>query len=297
MYFNYKKNNENLLVLGASGLLGTYLLSGPYFQNYVCYSQGRGSDVNIQADLMDIKQVHEMILRSKPSIVINLVGIVNVDLCEQYPSEAFLVNVRSLQNVLKVIDKLQLKPRLVHISTDHVYDGIGPHIEDDVNLTNYYAYSKYIAELVAVASGGVVLRTNFFGKSLTDKRRSFSDWLFEKLKEEHQFEVIDDIFFSPLSLKSLCEVIEKVTESSIKGIFNIGTHDGLSKADFAYLFADFVDLPKNNMKSIKIKDANFLKTYRPKDMRMNVKSIEFELGIKLPKLITEIELVAREYTR
>lgn len=286
---------QNVLVLGGSGLLGSQLLSGNYLQNYRCLYQGRGPEADVQADLQDIKQVHEMLSRTRPTAIINLVGLTNVDSCEQTPNEAYRVNVRTLQNVLEACGSLSSKPRLIHISTDQVYDGPGPHREENVTLTNYYAFSKYSAELVAIAEGGIVFRTNFFGRSRIEKRQSLTDWLYKELRAGRDIQVFDDLLFSPLSMHSLCKLIEATVASRVKGVFNLGTHEGLSKADFAFQFAEFLGLPKTGMIRVKTSDVNFLKTYRPKDMRMNVAAIEKVMNISLPNLKAEIERVSQEY--
>jgi dTDP-4-dehydrorhamnose reductase len=287
--------SRKILILGASGLLGSELTSGRYLQSYCCIGQGRSTETHIQADLQEIEQVREMLDKMQPTAIVNLVGLTNVDLCEQSPNEAYRVNVLPLENLLKAAGTLSITPRLIHISTDQVYDGAGPHREEHVTLTNYYAFSKYAAELLAKESGGLVLRTNFFGKSRTNKRKSFTDWLYQELSTGREIQVFDDVLFSPLSMHTLCKLIEQLVPSKLAGVFNLGTHEGASKADFAFQFADLVGLSTSNMKRVLSSEVSFLKTYRPKDMRMHVAAIEGELGINLPNLRTEIEQVAQEF--
>lgn len=287
--------HKSVLVLGGSGLLGSQLLSGNYLHEYRCFGQGRGADADLQVDLEDMVQVCDMLEKTRPAAIINLIGLTNVDLCEQSPNEAYKVNVRTLQNVLEGVGALSYKPRLIHISTDQVYDGPGPHREVEVTLTNYYAFSKYAAELVAVAAGGIVLRTNFFGKSRTVNRKSLTDWLNQELTTGRDIQVFEDVLFSPLSMHTLCEVIEAAVESSVQGVFNLGARCGMSKADFAFQFAECLGLPKTGMARVKTGDVNFLKTYRPKDMRMNVSAFERAMNMNLPTLTAEIELIAQDY--
>lgn len=288
-------SSQNVLVLGCSGMLGSYLLSGNYLRRYKCYGQSRGVESDVQVDLENTIQVREMLAQTRPAVIINLVGLTNVDFCEQHPNEAYRVNVRTLQNVLEAVQLLPYKPRLIHISTDQVYDGLGPHRECSVTLTNYYAFSKYTAELVAVAESGLVLRTNFFGKSQTEKRKSLTDWLNQELVAERDIQVFEDVQFSPLSMHTLCGVIESAIESNVQGVFNLGSHSGMSKADFAFQFAKCLDLPTARMSRVTTKDVDFLKTYRPIDMRLNVSALEKAMNIKLPTLSAEIVLASKEY--
>lgn len=287
--------SQKILVLGGTGLLGSHLLSGKYLLGYDCVSQGRGLDADIQVDLLNPQKVCEMLTKLQPVAIINLVALTNVDLCESMPNNAYQVNARTLQHIVDSCRKLDLNPRLIHISSDHLYDGNGPHQEDAVNLTNYYAFSKYTAELVASTVKSVILRTNFFGKSRILKRESFSDWIFKELTLKNNILVFSDVLFSPLSLHTLCRTIELLVDSNITGIYNLGSHNGMSKADFAFKFANTLCLSTENMTRVNSTDVSELRTYRPKDMRLNVDAIENVLGIKLPNLDSEIEQVALEY--
>lgn len=289
-------HRQNVLILGATGMLGSTLLSGHYLKDYRCLGQGRSGQADIQADLLDIRQVQRVFDQVKPDAIINLVGLTNVDQCEQFPNEAYRINVHSLENVLTAAKSLPSKPRLIHISTDQVYDGPGPHPEHTVTLTNYYAFSKYMAELVAATNGALVLRTNFFGRSRTCKRVSITDWLYRGLNEGKDIQVFDDVLFSPLSMQTLCELIERSILSNICGVFNLGSREGTSKAEFAYQFSSLVGLPTQKLRRVGIGEVAFLKTYRPKDMRMDVTAIEHRLGIEMPCLRAELERVAQEYT-
>jgi dTDP-4-dehydrorhamnose reductase len=79
------------------------------------------------------------------------------------------------------------------------------------------------------------------------------------------------------------------------GVFNLGSTDGLSKADFAFAFAEEMGLPVRALRRSTSDKAAFLRTYRPKDMRMNSAKFEGALGLNLPNLRDEIRRAAKEY--
>jgi len=79
------------------------------------------------------------------------------------------------------------------------------------------------------------------------------------------------------------------------GIYNLGSHNGMSKADFDFAFAECLKLPTDIMSRIKTSQASFLKAYRPKDMRMDSTKFESALGVKLPNLADLIQQLAQEY--
>jgi len=288
-------SNSRVLILGSYGLLGSHLSSGPYFQECTRILHGRDVESNFRVDLLDTSKVYKMLEETRPNVILNLVGVTDVDRCEQFPDEAYRGNVRTVESLVTAMSRLSYEPFLVHISTDQVYDGPELCAEGSVTLRNYYAFSKYAAELIAKRTRCAVLRTNFFGKSRTGLRNSLSDWVFQALTNREKIKVVQDIFFNPLSLGSVCSLIERVAEKQPQGIYNLGARDGMSKADFAFQFAQALALPVSEMKRARASEVTGLRAARPKDMRMNVSKFERFFGEKLPSLPNEIKLAAMEY--
>jgi dTDP-4-dehydrorhamnose reductase len=169
------------------------------------------------------------------------------------------------------------------------------HTEEAITLTNNYAFSKYAGELAAARVPSTILRTNFVGRSQVPHRESLTDWVFNSMTDRKQVQVLNDVYFSPLSITTLVSMIELVMQKKPIGTFNLGSHDGMSKADFDFAFAECLHLPISTMKRIEISQATFLKAYRPKDMRMDSSKFETTMGIKLPRLADLIPQLAKEY--
>ena len=286
---------NNVLVLGASGLLGSELISGQYLKKYQIISLSRSSKTDYNVDLENFNELVKTLEKVKPKVIINLVGLTNIDHCEKFPNEAYRINVQTVENLTGAIQMLSEKPFLIHISTDQVYDGKGFFLEKNINPSNYYAFSKYIGELKANQISSTILRTNFFGKGKSLKRSSLTDWLYTELKQNNHISVFEDVWFNPLSISFLCKIIELTIEKKIEGIFNLGSDNGMNKADFAFYFAKALNLPTSNMKRVKVSDVKFLKAYRPKNMIMNLNKFKQKFNVKLPKLKEEIEFVAKDY--
>jgi dTDP-4-dehydrorhamnose reductase len=286
---------KKILVLGSSGLLGSELTSGKYLEKYKIISQSLRSETDFNLDLENYYELIKMFEKVNPDIVINLVGFTDVDYCEKFPKKAYRLNAKTVENLVYAIKECHSKSYLVHISTDQVYDSSGYCSEKNIRLSNYYSFSKYIGELIASRTSSTILRTNFFGRSKTANRSSLTDWLYYELKNGNTINLFEDVCFNPISMQNFCKIIESVVEKKIQGIFNLGSNDGMSKADFAFNFAKFMNFSTSNMKCIKVSEANFLNAYRPSNMIMNLTKFEHRFKIKLPKLINEIELVSKEY--
>ncbi|MBT4733036.1 sugar nucleotide-binding protein [Candidatus Woesearchaeota archaeon] len=162
-------------------------------------------------------------------------------------------------------------------------------------MANNYAFSKYAGELAAALIPSTILRTNFIGLSHAPNRESLTDWVFDSIKNGESIKVLSDVFFSPLSMVNLSEMINLVIEKKPIGIFNLGSRNGMSKADFDFSFAECLGLQTKTMTRITTEQATFLEAYRPKDMRLDSSKFEKALGVILPSLSDEIQLVANDY--
>jgi dTDP-4-dehydrorhamnose reductase len=229
----------------------------------------------------------------QPDFIINLVALTNVDQCEAHPNSAYQLNVKTTENL---VYWLQHNPssKLIHISTDQVYDGRALQSEHEVSITNTYALSKYAAELSACSVSACILRTNFFGKSELRGRKSLSDWVLSSLMEKKHIKGFTDIFFSPLLIQTLSEMIALVVGDFRSGVYNLGSRGGVSKADFAFLLAAAFDLDTTFLERATSVSSG-LKTYRPKDMRMNVSLFEQTYGVQLPTLPVEVTRLRATY--
>lgn len=284
-----------ILLLGSTGLLGSTL--GPFLSTcgHEVNLHGYTHDVQYSVNLNDPKETNKLLENIKPEVIINLVGLTDVERCEAEPHQAYLANVRTIENIVNWIKLGRTKCYLVHVSTDHVYDGVSLHSELSVTLTNYYAFSKYAGELAAAYVPSTILRTNFFGRSQCARRNSLTDWIFRSLSKCAIIQVLDDVWFSPLSMDTLSEMIELVVKKRHAGVFNLGSHQGMSKADFAFSFAKELGLSTQTMTRTENDRIKSLKVYRPRDMRLDCSKFETVFGVRLPLLRDEIKRTAKEY--
>jgi dTDP-4-dehydrorhamnose reductase len=285
---------SRVLVAGAQGMLGCTLVPHLRAAGYDVICHARNGESGVCFDLAEPAQIRTMLDRTKPDVIVNLAALTNVDECERNPNQSYLANVRIVENLTSWIRDAGTHAYLVQLSTDQVYDGVGPHKEDGVALTNYYAFSKYAGELAAAAVPSTVLRTNFFGPSQCAGRKSLSDWIVESLSKRTPITVFDDVWFSPLSMRRLAEYIVLVIERRQPGVFNLGSRNGMSKADFAFALAETMQLPTSDMSRGSANQSNF-DAYRPKDMRTDSGRFAHVFGIELPTLLEEIRTMRIAY--
>lgn len=281
-----------ILVTGASGMLGSALAPFLEERGHEVVKHGHSQQSDISCDLTNRGATVDLLAEVSPEVVINLVASTNVDDCERQPHSAYLLNVRTVENLVAGLGKVT-GTFLIHISSDQVYDAAGPSVEDDVRLANTYALSKYAGELAALHAQSVVLRTNFFGHSQHTSRKSFSDWLLDNLRQGKPFTAFSDVMFSPVSLPTLCAMIERVVENPVAGIFNLGSRYAMSKADFALELARVYGLSTQAIQIGTSKDVDLI-AYRPKDMSMDCRKFETTFGVTMPSLKHEIQTLRAE---
>lgn len=280
--------SEIILVTGATGRLGVALSSHLEARGHRVIRQSVQSASDLKADL-SLPESYGAFRKIKPTLVIHCAALTDVDACEKNPQLAEAINVRAV-DLLNRWAMENTKAHFVFISTDLLYDGEGPHKEAQIAPKNKYALTKAEAEKLLNPERSTVLRTNFFGPA--SSKPSLSDWIIQSIQEKKSISLWEDVYFSPLSLFSLSQAIEKVVEKKIPGIFNLGSRDGLSKWSFGAAIAKELNLSMETVEKRKFPQDRF-PAFRPLDIRMDVSSFEKTFDIKLNTLEEEIRSLAR----
>ncbi|QDE30503.1 dTDP-4-dehydrorhamnose reductase family protein [Shewanella polaris] len=285
---------KKLLLIGSNGLLGTSLvkLLQPHYELVTLTRTSPNSDYNL--DMTSKIKCSHLLAEVKPDLIVNLAALTNVDACEYDLNFAYQVNTRIAENI-SAYSNHHKDVFVVHISTDHIYDADNS-TEEDVVITNNYAMTKYCGEKSFKSENVVILRTNFFGKSLSESSEGLCNSIYKLVLSNQELNLFNDVFFSPLSIHTLCDVILICLQKKIPGVFNVGSKGGMSKENFLKAFLQLSGFKDFKYRSISVNDIA-LKTARPKDMRMDVSLFEKKYNYNLPILINEIESVANEFKK
>ena len=230
----------NILVLGAYGLLGSYLCPSLSKNSYKVLRQGSSVDAELSFLPYLDDELLKVIEKNKPKIIINLIALTNIDNCEKDPNLAYLLNVKTVEKIIQA--KAYFDFHLIHLSTDQVYSGAGIHKENCVNPVNVYGITKYCSELLASKIGSTIIRTNYHSKSLVPKKLSFSDWLVNSFKNGDRITLFDDIYFNAVHVSFLIKIIKNSIQEKQIGTFNVGCKDSTTKAKFAISLAKLLNL-------------------------------------------------------
>jgi len=284
-----------ILLSGSNGLLGTGLKK--YFDlNKIEYSTIGRENCNFNGDIQDNSFVEKTIKNLTPSVFINMAAITDVDYCETNKEMAYKINTEFPSLVSRTLKLSKKKYYIIQISTDQVYDGTGPHEEQDANPINQYSITKHEIDKILLNYNSISLRTNFFGKSQHKKKFSFSDKIYNSCLNGIKLNVFNDVYFSPVSFNTIFYVINILIKKNLNGIYNLGTKEGMSKKEFALYFCKCLNLDTKNIIGNPQNKVDLI-AKRPKDMRLNSKKLENDLGIKFINLKDEIKSIKDEYIR
>src|SRR5437899_4501199 len=161
---------ERIAIFGSGGQLGVELKAEFSARGYEVAGFERA-----QVDITDAARVEQALAQYDPGLVLNAAAYNQVDVAEREPQAAFLVNALAVRNLS--IACRQADARLVHFSTDYVFDGAAdrPYREDDAtHPLGAYAVSKLAGELYASAylDRVLIIRTSgVFGPGGLDTAR------------------------------------------------------------------------------------------------------------------------------
>lgn len=261
-----------ILVTGSNGLLGQKIIYGllgdPLCRIPDNVQKKIKSDVQIIAcgkgenrlnrkdgyiyeslDITNKAEVETIFSKYKPDVVINTAGMTNVDACETKREEAMLANATAVQYMVDVLEKFGT--RLIHLSTDFVFDGMkgGPYDETDrPNPLHYYAVTKLEGEKIVMASKlkWSIIRTIIIYGVVDDKSRSnLVLWVKNNLEKNQKINVITDQFRAPTLSEDLAQGCILTAIKGAEGIFHISGAETKSILDLAYEIADFWKLDKS----------------------------------------------------
>lgn len=285
---------NKVIITGGFGLLGSSLNKFLIDKGYKTFPLSRNDKISkFNGDVRNKDEFIKTINQIRPNFLINLIANTNVDDCERDVNFAYVSNVMTIMSIVEVIKTFK-NIYLIHISTDQLYSGEGPHIENKINPLNVYALTKRLGEIEACKVPSTILRVNFVGKSFSKNKKSFSDQMINTLLKEEKIKVFDDVFFSPLHITSLCKVIECVMLYKKTGVYNVGTIDGITKADLVIKLAELLKLNVSKISQISVKNFNFV-AKRPFDMRMKVNKFERIYNYNLPTIDNEIDKLKFDY--
>ncbi len=241
--FNMASKKIKILVTGVNGQLGTEIrLSSHAYKDFeLILTSKHNMSIN------DAEQVNEMFELHHPKYCINCAAYTAVDKAETDKENAYQVNVVGVQHLAKACIKYGCK--LIHVSTDYVFDGLknSPYTEDDAtNPINYYGLTKLEGEqqLQQIDPAAIIIRTSWVYSSFGS---NFVKTMMRLMLTKESINVINDQMGSPTYAASLAKaILDMITimgknKTEYKGIFNYSSDTTITWYEFALAIKEEIE--------------------------------------------------------
>lgn len=221
-------------VIGANGQLGSDMVKAFSKEGHEV-SALTHSDIELSA----IDSVSRQLKGTGADIIVNTAAMHNVESCENDPQRAFAVNAIGARNLSSVANDLGAK--LVHVSTDYVFDGTKrtPYEESDApNPLNVYGNTKLAGEYFVrtTAKKHFVVRTSaIYGKSPCRAKGglNFIELMLKLSRERSEVRVVDNEVVTPTSTSELARQIVALSGSDAYGLYHATAEGSCSWYEFA----------------------------------------------------------------
>ena len=276
---------QSVLVLGGSGFLGANVIYDLQNQFEVTGTyRSTHPKINIPWINFEINDLDVLSSISKPDVIVNCIGLTDVDFCESHVKESQNINAIFPRKLANMCSLLNIK--LIHISTDNFESSSDQLRDEKVNAkaVNVYGETKLAGEkfVLNASPNNLVFRSNFFGYAY-EGRNSLLQWIISEANSHGRINGVEDVFFNPVSVKIFSEVICESILKNYTGLYNLSSNECLSKFAFIKLVLDRLDYSKVEAVPLKLGELK-LAAKRPKYMCLDNQKISRILSFPIPSL-------------
>ncbi len=294
---------KKILLLGCNGQVGWELQRAlaPLGALIACDRQ--------QADLSDLNGLEQRVRQEQPDIIVNSAAYTAVDMAESDADNARRINAEAPALLASLA--CELDARLVHYSTDYVFDGSGdqPITEDaPTGPLGVYGQTKLEGELAIRASGcnHLIFRTSWV---YATRGANFAKTMLRLARERDELRVIADQYGAPTSAELIADItaliLHRLACDTALGAQACGTYHLVASGTTSwYNYAQFViggaahlgaNLRTRTEGIIPIGTAEYpLPAKRPANSRLDNRKLQQTFNLTLPHWQYQVQRMIQE---
>ena len=245
-----------MLVTGATGQLGSELKDfANEHESMFQYIYTGSADL----DITQLDAVRDYVDKHSIEYIVNCAAYTMVDWCESDVEVCNAVNHLGAKNLAKVATEFNCK--LIHISTDYVFDGHAekPYREDSpVNPLSVYGKAKLRAEedVMSIAPNSIIIRTAWLYSSY---KANFVKTMLRLMNEKEVLTIVNDQHGTPTYTRDLAEAITIILDNAEggewkKGIYHFSNLGETTWFGFAQKIKQLFNIEGCELKPIPTKD-------------------------------------------
>ena len=282
-----------IMILGANGFTGRRILKRLSVKHQVLACSlhpdilpEEGYEFHI-LDMQNVDATDALLNNFRPDVIINASAMSVVDYCEQHPEEAYALNVTAVKHLAEYSQSNSC--RLIHLSTDFVFDGTATEAyteTDTTNPINYYGKTKQWSEEVieqACTNYAIARIEVVYGKPFNGQHGNIVHLVKTRLENGQSIRVVSDQFRSPTWVEDIARAIESLLSDKYQGIYHICGGETMSVADIAYRVAKHFGLDTSLIQPVTTDEMNEA-TPRPLFSPMNTEKALKEFGYQPSRL-------------
>ena len=274
-----------ILVTGKNGQLGKSI------QNIITGNEKNSEFVFVGREELDLSSQDSIINyfnNNSFDIIINCAAYTAVDKAEKEVELANYINHLAISKIAEISNKHKVK--LIHISTDYIFDGISEkaYLEsDDPSPLNIYGKSKLAGEVAVCAAmqkNAIIIRTSWL---YSEYSNNFVDTILRKAQKFDELSVVSDQFSSPTNASDLAKVIIQIinhkkfrNHNQSTQIYHYSSYGVCSWFEFA---REILELANIDCQVNPIETKDYLTAARrPKYSFLNTDKIVQGFGLEIP---------------
>jgi dTDP-4-dehydrorhamnose reductase len=270
----------NILVTGSKGQLGLELKNLiPKFPNLNLFCTDK-----FTLNILNFGESEQFVLKNKIEAIVNCAAYTDVNKAEEELELADEVNHLAVKNLGEIAKKHHIK--LIHLSTDYVFDGNSsiPYAETaNTNPQNAYGISKLKGEKALLEinpKNSIIIRTSWL---YSEFGNNFVKSILKLSKEKESISVVSDQIGSPTYARDLAAAILKmlpVIQCEGVEIYHYANKGQCSWFQFA---SEIIEIAQHNCEVLPIASASFKsKAKRPKYSLLNTEKIQQKFNLEIP---------------
>ena len=266
-----------LFLTGASGLLGNALAASFLDKGWTIHASWHTrkpllSEPKLhRSDLADVQQLESMLETIQPDLIVNAAALTIPSDCAKNPELSKAINVEMPVALASFSSRNQT--RLIHYSTDMVFDGKAGNYQPDspTNPTNLYGEHKRESEkrVQELYPESCIIRLPLLTGNSPAGTRSVHEALWSEWKRGAITPLFEDEWRSPVSVSNVAEMTHDLIGSpEIQGLFHWAGATYLNRWEMGTLIAEKLDVPKNLLQRSLARDFPQFKD-RPLNLTMD----------------------------
>lgn len=279
-----------IYLTGATGLAGAAIAEAGSRRGHTIIGIGHhnqalptGVSTMLCLNLADEDQAIDSLLEQFPEVIINAAAISEPAICAENPEESRKLNVALPATLARLSH--HLSARLIHLSTDMVFDGRdgGYEPSSPTSPTSVYGHQKLEAEREVISRTpefATIIRTTLLTGNSPSGRRSAHEKLFATWAAGNTAPLFHDEVRQPCLANNLADAVIEISErNDLFGIFHWAGSETITRYEIGRRILEHFKLPRDLIEKTSLQ-SNPAFADRPKDLTLEIGHLTQKLKTK-----------------